>query len=92
MKRVPSGNFHMTNQILMSHCGSFLWRVSGLPRAALVRPGVALPELDLPLHQRRLRVRPGELELDVAFALRSTSLVSHYQICRMQTYIACRYN
>ena len=61
----------MTNRILVYH-GISLWRVSGLSRAALFRPFLALLELDASLHQCALRVRPGELELDVAFALGST--------------------
>ena len=72
-KRVPSCYFHMTNRILAYH-GISLWCVSGLSRAALERPVLALLELDAALHQRVLRIRPGELERDVAVALQNTGL------------------
>ena len=80
---VPSRNFHMTNRILAYH-GISLWCVSGLSRAPLERPVLALLELDAPLHQRVLRVRPGELERDVA------TLVS-ISYCRFIRFVECKH-
>ena len=63
MKQLVSKRSHLvaTNRILGR---AFLWRVPRLPRPALFRPVVALPELDLALHQRHLCGRAGKLELN----------------------------